>query len=1084
MKKTLPMAVIFFTVKKLFFLLFLMFILGPPIAFGAIRSEEFFSDYDETNKGRYRWGIKVPIEHLVKGKVLEKETGETLPGVAIMLKGTSIGTITDLDGNYSLTIPDGHENPVIVFRSLGYLPIEIAVDGKSQIDVELVSSMENLDEVVVVGYGVQEKESSLASISQVTGEDLQKNGAVSLSNALTGRAPGVFTVQTSGEPGADAARLLIRGKSSWVDNSPLVLVDGVERNYNDIDPNEVETISVLKDASATAVFGVKGANGVILITTKRGREGAIKLNYTSELSLKEPLLRRNMAGSYETALVMNEAYRNDGSWNSLIPESILEHYRLQDMPYIYPNTDWEEMTIRDYGYAQKHNLNFSGGTKFAKIFTSLSYLYDGDIYKTVKNPLYDPEFKYNRYNYRTNIDMDITSTTKLSLDAGGYVGVKNSPNETAGIRINRPIFMLGPMEIPPFYPSEVLEQYPDSVFPDETGLRYSTTGIMNANNPYNALNNSGFRQIKTTELNTTLKLRQKLDFITEGLVVQGRLAYNHVEGYQKNYNVDEVAYKLLPDGTWERYKGRDNEDNHGPKLPISPGDEFINRGPFRSTYYEASINYARKFNRHDITALFLGNRRTWQNDVDFPHYEEGIVGRVTYNYNKKYLVEVNMGLNGSEQFAPKHRYGFFPSYAVGWNLHNEDFVKSLFPFLTKAKARYSYGEVGYDGSGGQRWLYTSTYVNGGTNPEHYMPGTKSNSGYNITPILEGQVANINASWERAIKQDLGFELGFLENSMLGLSVDFYQEKRDQILLNRLSLPSWFGVDAKQQNLGATETRGYEVELNYTNHINNELWYWFKAAYSRTDNRIVERDEPKLKPEYQKMAGKRIDERFGYTSVGYIQDVDDRMAAPRYGNGVFGLGDVMYVDFNGDGNIDQMDMVPMAFPGNYPLNTYNFGGGMSYKGFDLDFNFQGATEMSRNFVDAYLWPLHRLGNQIFDYQFDYWTPDNRDSRYPALHMDANRTHNNIKDGDNTTTSVRDASYLRLKSAQIGYVLPERLLNPLKIDKLRFFLRGTNLLSWSPDLPMGDPEGSDGGNGNITFGYYPIIRRFTLGLELSF
>lgn len=1015
----------------------------------------------------------------IKGKIVDFN-GEGLPGAHVMIKGSQKGTITDIDGSFSIDVP---ANAVLIISAIGYISEEIIIGDRSSIEVALIEDIRELEEIVVVGYGVQEKESSLASISQVSGEDIKKAGAVSLSNAFTGQTPGVFTLQTRGEPGADAAALMIRGKSSWVDNSPLVLVDGVERNYNDIDPNEVESISILKDASATAVFGVKGANGVILITTKRGREGTIKLNYSSEISLKEPLLRRNMADSYTTGLVMNEAYKNDGSWNLLLSDEVLEHYRTQDMPYIYPNTNWEEITVRDFGHAQKHNLNFSGGTKWARVFTSLTYLSDGDIYKTIKNDQYDPEFRYNRYNYRTNIDIDVTSSTTLSLDAGGYIGIKNSPNETGDIRVNRPIFMLGPMEIPPFYPAEVLEQYPDHIFPDETGLRYSTTGIMNANNPYNALNNSGFKQTKTTDLNATLKLNQKLDFLLKGLSAQVKIAYNHDQAYLKQYNVDQVAYKLLPDGTWKRYKGRDDKDNEGPVLPIYPGAEDISRGPIKSEYYEGSLNYGNKFGKHDVSALFLGHLRQYQNNVAFPHREEGLVSRVAYNYNKLYLMEVNMGYTGSPQFAPENRFGFFPSFAVGWNLHNEKFFKQLVPFITKAKTRYSYGIVGSDKANG-RWLYKSDYENGDVNPWGYMPGTPTNPGRDITTIIEGQIANVHASWERAQKEDLGFELGFFKNSLLGINMDFFRENRYDILLSRLSLPAWAGVKAKDQNLGETKTKGYEFELDYTNQFTKDFWYWFKAGYSHSDNRIIARDEPMFKPEYSKMAGKRIDQRFGYTSVGYVQNADDRMAAPRYGNGIYGLGDVKYIDFNGDGNIDQLDLVPMAYPGVYPLTTFNFGGGLSYKGFDLDFNFQGATGMSRNFVDAYLWPLHRLGNQFFDYQADYWTPDNRSPRYPALHTDANRTHNNMKDGDNTTTSVRDATYLRLKTAQMGYTLPERLLAPLKIDKLRIYLQGNNLLTWSPDLPMGDPEGTDAGNGNITWGYYPIIRRYTLGVELSF
>jgi TonB-linked SusC/RagA family outer membrane protein len=1017
----------------------------------------------------------------VTGKVTD-DTGLPLIGVTVMIKGTTTGSITDLDGNYSISnVP---VRGTLVYSFIGMVTEEVAVENRSIINVTLKDATIGLDEVVVVGYGVQIKESAVGSIEQIDGEILRRAGGTSLSNALTGQIPGVSTLQRSGEPGADAANIFIRGKSSWVDSSPLVLVDGVERNFNDIDPNEIETLSVLKDASATAVFGIKGANGVILITTKRGREGRTQLTYSSELTMKQPLLRRNMFESYETALLLNEAHRNDNNWHLLLSDKVLEHFRLQDEPYLYPNTDWAEHTVNDFGWAQKHNINVTAGNNFARVFSSLTYTYDGDIYNTVKQPDYNPEYRYDRYNYRTNLDVNATRSTVVSLDVGGFVGFRNRPYETASIRVHRPIYMLGPMEIPFMYPAEILEQYPDRVRPDETGDRYANTGVMNAQNPYNSLNNSGFKQERRTEINTTLQIKQDLEFITKGLSFQGKAAFGNSEAYEKQYALDEVSYKLLPNGTWLRYKGTENRDSEGPVVPIGPGAENFSSPPFRRWYYEASVNYARSFDKHHVSGLLLGNRQERQNDLDFPRFEEGIVGRVTYNYGYRYLFEANLGINGSEQFSPENRYGVFPSFAVGWNLHQEKFFQNLVPFMERAKVRYSYGEVGSDNMGGQRWLYVSEYLYGTTNNFGYMPGTLTSTGRTITPLLEGQVANLNTTWERSKKENLGIELGFFKNNMIQLNMDFFHEKRDQILLNRLSLPAWFGVNAKAQNLGATESKGYELDLRFNYRLRNGMRYWLRGGYNYSDNRIIERDEPMYKPNYQQETGKRINQMFGYASVGFINNLDERAAVPRYPSGIVGLGDVVYIDFNGDGVIDDNDQVPMEYPGQYPLTTYNFSGGFAYKGFDLDVNFQGATDMTRFLVDAFLWPLHRLGNQYFDYQSNYWRPDNMDNPdFPAIRTDANRIANNIRDGQRKTIAMRDASYLRLKTAQIGYSIPREAAARIHVSGLRLYLQGTNLLTWT-DIPIGDPEGTDEGNGNVTFGYYPLIKRFTLGLQVTF
>ncbi|MDR0573548.1 MAG: TonB-dependent receptor [Tannerella sp.] len=1018
---------------------------------------------------------------IITGSVADKETGEILPGVNVAIKGTTMGVVGDIDGNFS--IPVAGPDAILIFSYVGYVTQEIRVGNRKVINVLLEEDLQQMEEVVVVGYGVQKKESSVAAISQVKGDELLKMTATNIPNALAGQIPGVSVVQDSGKPGDDIGHIYIRGVSSWVSSDPLVLVDGVERRFNNIDPNEIETLSVLKDASATAIFGVRGANGVILITTKRGAKGEVKVTASSELTVKQSINIIAPMSSYQTALVMNEAYRNDNNYGSILSDEIVEHYRTQDMPYIYPNTNWQAIMLKDAAFSQKHNVNISGGTDFARIFASVSYLYDGDIIKTEKQPAYDPTYKFNRYNYRFNIDTDVTPTTLLSLDAGGFIGITNSPYETNTQRLYRPLYMLGPMVVPFDYPAEVLEQYPDPVRPEETGARLSSTGLPNSENPNIANNYSGQRTIKRTDVNATLRLKQKLDFITKGLSFNAKVAYLLNMAYVKTYSYDAITYRLNPDGTWARYQGRGGTlDGEGPQKPVNLEGESVSGDPARSWYFEASIDYARSFGPHAVSGLILGQRRKTQSNVAFPKFEEGLIGRVTYDFDTRYLMEVNLAYNGSEQFSPENRYGFFPSYAVGWNLHNEKFFKPLTPFVNRAKIRLSYGEVGSDASS-SRWLYTSSYVNGSAYTDKTYPGTPSASGTVITPIVEENAANANATWERAVKQDVGIELSLLKNSMFVLNLDFFKEHRDQILLDRLSIPAWFGVGMKQQNLGETETKGYEIDLKFQ-HTVSGINYWLKPSVSFSDNRIIARDEPLYKPEYQKMTGKRIGTRFGYVSTGMIQDVDEQMNSVRYGSGIMGLGDSQWVDFNGDGIIDVNDQVPIGYAGNYPLYNYSLGAGFKYKNVEFNLLFQAASHFTKLVIDAYAWPLHRLANHAFEYQLDTWSPDNRDALFPAYHFDVNRVHNNMGDGATRTTNTFDASYIRLKSVNISYSLPKKVVKNMKIDRFSIYLRGNNLFTYSPNYPLADPEASDSGGGSVVYGYYPMLRRITMGLQITF
>lgn len=1010
--------------------------------------------------------------------VVKDATGEPLVGVSVYVDKTTTGTTTNAAGAYVLDIPSGQQG-VLVYSCIGYTIQRVPVNGRKTIDVVLSEDTELINEIVVVGYGVQKKESSVAAIAQVKGDDLSRMNQANIATALSGQVAGVSVIQTNGQPGDEGQTILIRGKSSWSGSSPLVLVDGVERDFNQIDPSEIETMSVLKDASATAVFGVRGANGVILITTKRGKEGRVKVNVTTEAGFKNAINMVKPLNSYETAMIINTAAKNDGTWGSLISDDVIEHYRIHDMPYVYTDTDWQDFMLKT-GYRQKHNINVSGGTEFARVFASIGYLNDTDIINTDKQKDYDPSYRYNRYNYRFNVDMNLTKTTSISVDAGGYIGIKNAPFETDRQRRFRPIFTLGPMDGVPYYPASVLDEYPDTVRPEETGFRLGTTELTNSENPYVANSFSGSRSNKVSSINLSVTLKQNLDFVTEGLSVKALVSYNTRSQWLSTISYDALSYKLLKDGTWlSRFGRAGNAREETVNLPSVTSDNLDEQ--MKNYYYEGTINYARTFGKHDVTAMIVAQRRKTQNKVAFPSYQQGIAARATYSFDKRYLFEANLGYNGSEQFSPDKRYGFFPSFAVGYNIHNEKFFKPLRRYVKKAKLRASWGQVGSDAAG-ERWLFVSEYANGGG--DVYTPGLPGQQGATITPIVESKAANKDATWEVATKRDIGIELSFFKNDMLTLSLDFYNENRDGILLNRGSVPTYVGITSKSVNLGKTRTKGYEIEVKWQYSTPDGDWYFFaKPSLSFSDNRITGKDEPMYLPAYRKDAGYRIGQLKGYHSTGFIQDADALMTSPAYGGNPIGLGYTEYVDFTGDGIIDKNDMFRLGYSQGYPLYNFGLALGVTYKRLSLEVLIQGVSDISRYACDNFAWPLHRLSKQVFEYQLDFWSPDNRSARFPAVHNEAYRQHNNIGDGTIQDVTLYNVSYARLKNLGISYQLPERIVKKVRMSSASIFLRGSNLFTVCPDYPLGDPEASDGGN-DIVNGFYPMTRTITAGLQLGF
>ncbi len=648
----------------------------------------------------------------ITGTVVD-ESGETLPGVTIVIEGTTRGVTTDFDGKFSIAATP---QEVLVISFVGMTTANITVGSQTVINVILKAAVSEIESVVVVGYGVQKKETVVGAVSQVSGEKIRtmKMGGA-IENNLQGMLPGMVVLMQDATPGEESRSITmqIRAGASMGNNTPLILVDGVERSFSNIDPNEIASISILKDASATAVYGVKGANGVVIVNTKRGREGALELEFSSETMLKAATRLPEYMNSYETMLLRNEAYSNDGKWTSLIGNDALEHYRTGDSPYLYPDFDWMDFYFKP-AVDQNYNLNARGGNKFVQYFVSVGYLSEGDIFDVgslfpYSYEKHDASYWHKRYNFRNNLDFNLTKSTKLSINLAGNLKVWNKPTDdyTQEQWFEAVTSM-------PFYPEEAVQQFPDDRIPyDQTGIRYFE-------NPQQGevrmhwLGARGFRRNKSNGVSTDVNLEQKLDFITEGLSASAYYSFNTDIAHSQNFNLDYMfGYYLNPaDSTWSRYTNNQvlDLDTPQPKLNVNNSESLSSAS--RSTYYKGQLNYVRSFGKHNVTAVGVFSRRQSRGISTFPSYEENWVARATYNYDERYLFESSIAYTGSEKFAPGLRFGTFPSFAAGWLASEEDFFKNALPWVNYFKTRFSWGMVGSD-AGIARWLYISEYTNGG-----------------------------------------------------------------------------------------------------------------------------------------------------------------------------------------------------------------------------------------------------------------------------------------------------------------------------------------------------------------------------------
>lgn len=1015
----------------------------------------------------------------VRGTVVD-DTGEPLIGATIALKGGSAATASDIDGNYSLQVPD-LKTAVLKVSYVGYLPQEIKVNGRSTVDVTLQTNAEQLEEVVVVGYGQQKKASVVGAITQTTGEVLERAAGIhDISAALTGNLPGVVTMQSSGMPGEESAKITIRGASSWNNSDPLVLVDGIERDMNSVDVGSVKSISVLKDASATAVYGVKGANGVILITTKRGEEGRAKIDVSFTATLKSASKLPNKFDSFDALAARNKAVVHElglmpSSWSYMTPYETLLKYRnpanLEEFER-YPNVDWQDYLFKDAAMAYNGAVSISGGTRFVKYFAAIDFVHEGDLFRNFDNHRgYETGFGYNRINARSNLDFQLTKTTTFKVNLSGSNGQKRStwPNDGSGfnqgnwndVQVWAGAYNIAPNVFRPVYADGSYGYYP--AFSSQVA------------NSADLLANGGAFKTTATRINTDFVLEQNLDFITKGLNFRGMISWDNQfreqgRGVSDLYNGPQ--YKWIDPATGAVTKKNPTETTS--QFDYLPGSKWStqagsvsNDNTLRNLNYQLQLNWNREFGVHNVGLTGVWTRQETAVGSMIPMYREDWVFRATYNFADRYFVEYNGAYNGSEKFKKGKRFGFFNSGAIGWRVSQEKFWEGLRDWWEELKIRASYGEIG-DDSGG-RYLYMDEWGTGG-NTSMDITGYDNRSMYTFYYL--SKLGNPDAGWEKVKKFNLGIDYAFLNNMFAG-SVEIFKDKRDGILINGndRAMPSYFGQTPPTANLGKAESKGFEVEVRFSKNINRNMRVWANLSMTHAANKIIDRDDPALKPAYQKQAGYVIGQTHSYLDKGFLNSFDDIYGSPSHDvNDASRLpGDYYIVDFNGDGVVDNKDSVPYGYSGT-PQNTYNATIGFEWKGFSCFAQFYGVTNVTREVS------LVSFGNHIDNvYNIgDWWSGETGtgDILIP-------RWYSTVSGYSNGTQYLYDGSYVRLKNVELAYTFTNGWIKKLGLSYMKLYLNGNNLWVWSR-MPDDRESNFSGGSGS---GAYPTMRRFNFGVRFS-
>ena len=1022
----------------------------------------------------------------ITGKVLD-ENNQPMPGVTIIVDGTTNGTMTGSDGTFTLGgVPSG---ATVIVSCIGYTN-QVLPEGKSNYVVSLVPDSEMLEETVVVAFGQQKKLSVTGAISTVASADLRKTTSTRRDNALAGRVTGLTSMQSGGgQPGVDGATMYLRGAATTNGKSPLILVDGVERdNIRTIDMNEVESISVLKDASATALYGVQGANGVILIQTRKGQKGKAQLNISVDQGWTSFTKEPSRLHSWEYCELRNEALMNSGEKAAFSDETIAKFRnpllgldpsspdydnQVAIRKAVYCDNDYYRMYLKSNTPQTRANANISGGTDFVNYFVNVGYIHQGGNLNTESPDYlgYDPQCYMNRLSLRSNLDFHITKNLTASLNIASYAENVNMP-AVGDLYRGDQSWMITDLiyqcqTILPISPGPTT----DSRFGVESG------GIVGYNyldrSAFEIINRRGFHTNKRKNLNTQFSVNWDLsELVTKGLSINGMAAYDTynigvLEGRKK-----EQVYNVRVDYDSETLSYSSNGDK------IEPLTMTSSRLSNYQIYVQGSINYARTFGKHNVTAMATAYRRFWEGtSANIPYNVLGTAARATYSFDDRYLVEGNLGYNGSEQFAPSKRFGLFPSGSIGWIASNESFLKGN-KYLTWLKFRASYGLVGNDSMGGLRFLYQDD--------NQIQSGNGFVQGLGGKIVKEGLIGNKNITWELSKKMNLGVEIGLFKD--FRINVDYFTEKRDQILLRRRTVPSFQGVSSDyipRVNMGKVDNHGVDVEVSYSHTFNRDFSISSRVNFGFNDNTVIELDEPMRSEEYAYQyheEGFRLGQEFGYLidwnspGNGYFtsQDEIDNYYPYEFG-GKPRVGDFVYKDVNGDGVIDQKDLSPIGYSTTVPGLNYGISLGLNFKGIDFNVLFSGLGRYSKYYSGQGVVEWTKQGT-YFDWTRNGWTEERYKNgekiTYPAISTSQTVSHTE------NDFFIQNRSFLRLKNIELGYTLPERFLSKVGVKALRVYVSGQNLFVWDNlRITHIDPEQ------NNSYGY-PITKNVTLGLNINF
>ena len=1007
-------------------------------------------------------GAQAQESIVVTGVVTDKNK-EPLVGVNITVGDmVGLGTITDINGKYKIKMEPYHR---LIFSYIGFDKVEVLVKEQRVINVAMQESEASvIDEVVITGTGAQKKLTVTGAVTNVNVADLKVNPTGSISNALAGNVAGVLAMQTSGQPGQNSSEFWIRGISTFgASNAALVLVDGFERNLDEINIEDIETFVVLKDASTTAIYGSRGANGVILITTKHGKAGKINIDAKVETTYNTRTITPDFVNGYNYASMINEA-RITRAQEPLYQPYELEILRLGLDPDLYPNVNWKDVLMKDGAMTYRGTVNMNGGGATARYFVSASYIEEQGMYKTDENLRkdYDTNANAKRWNYRLNTDIDITKSTLLKVGVSGSLKKVNEPG--LGGDIWHSIMGQTPISIPLVYSNGYIPAY----------------GTGNQTNPWVLATQTGYNEVWENKIQTNVTLEQKLDFITKGLSFVGRF------GYDTN-NKNNIKHEKWP----EQWKAQRFRDENGElvferisteqKMRISSGASGE-----RLEFFEAILQYDRGFKEHHLGGTLKYNQDSKIMTVNIgddikksiPRRHQGLAGRVSYNWNYRYFADFNFGYSGSENFATGHQFGFFPAFSVAWNIAEEPIIKKSLKWMNMFKLRYSYGKVGNDNFGDNvRFPYMYTIGSGGG-----YQWADYNYDKNFGGKIYTDLASNNVTWEIATKHDIGVDLS-LFNDKFTATFDYFHEQRDGIYMTRDHLSSMIGLNGKRPkaNVGSVLSEGFDGNFAYKQKVGDvNLTIRGNMTYSK--NEILERDEAYNVYEYQMDEGHRVDQAKGLIALGLFKDYDDIRNSPRQDFGSVQPGDIKYKDVNGDGVINDGDRVAIGAT-TKPNLIYGMGISAQWKGLDVNLHFQGAGK-STFFIDGpsvYAFSSGTWGNILSDLVENRWidssisnnpATENPNASYPRLSYGG--SGNNFRQ---STYWLRNGSYLRLKTLEIGYSLPKSMVNKIHFNSMRLFFIGTNLLTFS-SFKLWDPElGSSNGE------KYPLAKMFTLGLSVN-